>query len=216
MNKALMVMLAAVAAGLAIVHAAGQDAGPQSRRVGVEDLSPPAKADVEREVRTRGYAVADLERVANEIGANFQYRMTLEDYRARRQQKLNEEAAALKKELDELAGQLRAEQDAAKRAVLEQDIRRRQARAAALLAQARTELADFDRRIKQTFRKGIQPAIDKVCRAHGAAMMIARGNDLLFAVPSLDLTDALVAELKAHPVDLPEIPLEEPPTTQPE
>jgi Skp family chaperone for outer membrane proteins len=155
----------------------------------------------------------DLDRVADEIGLNAKYQEYVLAYRDRLKTKLEEALLPLQKDVDKLQRELRDELDAiplAERAKsdwvapasIEQLYRRLVEKQQQMQAEGQAsdaKLQDYDRKMKQDFQAAIQPALAIICESKGVRLLIPRGAGI-FCHPDADLTNALIAQLKANPI----------------
>lgn len=165
----------------------------------------------------------DLDRVANEIGMNAKYQEYVLAYRDRLKSKLEEALLPIQKDVDKIQRELRDELDAiplgerAKSdwkapASAEQLYRRLIEKQQQMQAEGQAsdaKLQEYDRKMKQDFQTAIQPALAMICESKGVRVLIPRGASL-FCHPEVDLTNALIAHLKANPIQPPAPPPSQP------
>ena len=155
----------------------------------------------------------DLDRVADEIGLNAKYQEYVLAYRDRLKTKLEEALLPIQKDVENLQRELREELDAiplAERAKsdwvapasIDQLYRRLVEKQQQMQAEGQAsdaKLQDYDRKMKQDFHAAIQPPLAIICESKGVRVVIPRGAGL-FCHPDADLTNALIAQLKANPI----------------
>lgn len=163
--------------------------------------------------------MADLDRVADEIGVNAKYQEYVLGYRDRLRKTLEETLLPMQQDVERLQRELRDELDAIPQderkkpdwkapASIEALYRRlidKQQQMQAERQASDTRLQEYDRKMKQDFLTAIQPAMSEICREKGVRVLVPRGANL-YCEPDSDLTAALIAHLKAHPIPPPAPP----------
>src|SRR5262245_617463 len=153
--------------------------------------------------------VADLDRMADEIGVNAKYKEYVIGYRDRLKKKLSEDLLPMQQELEKTQRELRAELDgipeaerkkpdwkppaAAERLYRKVIDTQQEMQAAGQASDAK--LQEYDRKVKQDFQQAIQPALSAICQSKGVRVLMPRGANL-YCHPDADLTNALIAYLK--------------------
>ena len=147
-----------------------------------------------------GVAVVDLDRVAKELGRDVQ--MT-NDLKAN-QTSVTNQLAAVEKNAVEKLNEMKADLgvDAADEKKVEfakiaqgtqVQFNNLQKKAVAAIGQRRDTLV-------AAFREEARPATKKVAKAHGASAVMTRNESFLFSFDNtIDITDEVIAEMKAHP-----------------
>jgi Skp family chaperone for outer membrane proteins len=167
--------------------------------------------------------MVDLDRVADEIGVNAKYKEYVIEYRDRLKKKLAEILLPMQQDIEKLQRELKDELDAIPQAErkkpdwkapasIEQRYRKlidKQQQAQAEGQAGEAKLQEYDKKMKQDFQLAIQPALSTICQAKGVRVLVPRGANL-YCHPDADLTNALIAHLKAHPIAPPAPPPSEP------
>jgi Skp family chaperone for outer membrane proteins len=147
-----------------------------------------------------GVAVVDLDRVARELGRDVQ--MT-NDLKANQNSVANQLATVEKNAIEKL-NEMKADlgQDAAEDKKVEfaktaqatqLQFNNLQKKAVAAIGQRRDTLV-------AAFRAEARPATEKVAKAHGASAVMTRNEAFLFSFDNtIDITDEVIAEMKANP-----------------
>ena len=145
-----------------------------------------------------GVAVVDLDRVATELGRTSQ--MT-NDLQASHNSLANQLAAVEKNAVDQLSkmkadlGETPAEDKLAEFKKTTQatqiQFNNLNKKAAAAIGQRRTNLI-------ASFLAEARPVADKIAKSHGANTVMAR-NDVFSFDNTIDITDAVIAEMRANP-----------------
>jgi Skp family chaperone for outer membrane proteins len=163
--------------------------------------------------------MVDLDRVADEIGVNAKYQEYVTAYRDRLKKKLEEVLLPLQQEVEKLQRELKEELDAVPEAErqrpdwkapapIEQLYRRLIEKQQQMQAEGQArdaKLQDYDRKMRQDFQEAIQPALSAISQSKGVQVLVPRGAGL-YCHPDADLTDELIAHLKAHPIPPPTPP----------
>lgn len=159
-----------------------------------------------------GVAVVDLDRVAKELGRDVQ--MT-NDLKAN-QSSVAHQLATVEKNAIEKLNEMKADlgADAAEDKKVEfakiaqgtqLQFNNLQKKAVAAIGQRRDTLV-------ASFRAEARPATEKVAKAHGASAVMTRNEAFLFSFDNtIDITDEVIAEMKANPAK-PAIPAAAAPT----
>ena len=147
-----------------------------------------------------GVAVVDLDRVAKDLGRDIQ--MT-NDLKANQSSVANQLAAVEKNAIEKLnemksdLGADAAEDKKVEFAKIAQgtqiQFNNLQKKAVAAIGQRRDTLV-------ASFRAEARPATEKVAKAHGASAVMTRNEAFLFSFDNtIDITDEVIAEMKANP-----------------
>jgi Skp family chaperone for outer membrane proteins len=161
----------------------------------------------------------DLDRAADEIGVNAKYQEYVTAYRDRLKSRLEEVLLPMQQNVEKLQRELRDELDA-----IPQEERKKpewkppasverlyrglidgQQQMQAERQAGEAKLQDYDRKMKQDFQLAIQPALSAICQAKGVRVLVPRGASL-YCHPDADLTNTLIAHLKANPIPPPAEP----------
>lgn len=165
----------------------------------------------------------DLDRVADEIGVNAKYQEYVMAYRDRLKKRLDEVLVPMQQEFEQLQRELKDALDAIPQAERNKPDwkapasivqmyrnlidKQRQMQAEGQAGDAK--LQDYDRKMKQDFQVAIQPALSSICQSRGVQLLVPRAANL-YCQPEADLTNALIAELKANPIAPPAPPPRDP------
>ncbi len=144
-------------------------------------------------------AVIDLDRVADEIGANLRYRSNLTEAREKARRELQEIQRNLKAQVDPLIEERDAITDEDRKTKLNQQIAAIDQRFRTAIQEKNQEIGRFDQQMKEEFRSSLAPAVKAISDAHGVRVMLMKSQATLHVTPEADLTNELIDELKKNP-----------------
>jgi len=147
-------------------------------------------------------AVVDLNAIAEATGQDTAMQDQAEAARSNLDRQLNQVAAELGQQLEAEREKLGdSETDQAQFQELTTQAQQQYARTQALANQRAQE---YQAGLVARFRGTVQPIAMAVAREHGASVVFVAGSTLFWWEPAVDLTEEVIAELRAQEISFPE------------
>ena len=146
-----------------------------------------------------GVAVIDLGAVAKASGQEAAIQQQAEAQRANLNVQLQEAAASLDAQLTaerEKIGDAPTEEQTQQ---LQQLAGEAQRQYSAAQQQAQAQAQQFETNLVMSFREKVKPIVEQVALARGAKVVMLTDVTMLWYLPSVDITDEVIAKLRADP-----------------
>lgn len=147
--------------------------------------------------------VVDVDVVAKAIGRDIELQQRLTSAREQIKRQLSDYAEGLNAQLSEQLEALRDDVDPEKRQALKRTrlLARRAVQTSA--GRAEDEIRRYRQALIQQFRDQLAPIAATTAQRQGAALVLSARPDALWFAPDADITDEVIAELRAHPLPKP-------------
>ena len=155
-----------------------------------------------------GVAVIDLGAVAKASGQEAAIQQQAEAQRANLNAQLQEAAASLDSQLTAEREKIGDAPNEEQTQQLQQMAGKAQRQYAVAQQQAQAQAQQFETNLVMSFREKVKPIVEQVSLARGAKVVMLTDVTMLWFVPSVDVTDEVIAKLRADPSIFAEEPAE--------
>jgi Skp family chaperone for outer membrane proteins len=150
-----------------------------------------------------GVAVIDLAAIAKATGHDKVMEKQMEAARAELGSQLTQVAGNLEKQLQDEQARLGGAAAAAREKGFQQQAAQARQQLAQTQALAQQKAQEFQIGLAARYREAVQPIAGEMARANGARVLLVSDPSLLWFDAAVDITDEVIAELRANPVQLP-------------
>lgn len=149
-------------------------------------------------------AVIDLTALSRATGEEEAIKSKMEQATVDLNMQLSEAAGALEKQLADKKEEFGASPTQQQTQELQQFALNASQQIKQNQAMAQQQAQQFQRDLISTWRQQVTPVIEGVARKHGAKVVLVSGASLMWFDKSVDITDEVIAELRANPANQPE------------
>ena len=182
--------IAAIAIAIPLVGGCGRSDSADSSAQGPERGSRVGVANA--------VAVVDLEAVAQATGRAKAIQRQLERREKELREKLTEVSKSMRAELEKVRANLGEDATTKEKKRLQQLIKKAQKRSRANQRAARLQAQRLREKLLRRFRESVRPVAQAIAEKRGFRAVFASDDSLLWHHPKADLTDEVIAELRAR------------------
>jgi len=142
--------------------------------------------------------VVDLAVVAKATGQDAAMQKQMDDGRQEISIQLQEVATNLENELNEEREKIGESPTEAEQQGLQQKISEAQQQYSQTQAAAQQQVQQFEAGVVLDYRESLQPIVREIAKAHGASVVRLADTALLWFDPEVDITDEVIAKLRAQ------------------